>query len=144
MRKLTIKQPHTRAKVIFDAAIIPIGKGRPRASGKGGHVRMYTPDKTRAWEKEFVEIAQEAVGEITLDEPLQVAIVAVFPRVKRLKAGARVPHTVKPDVDNVTKIVLDGLQAAGIIADDKLVYSLKVECWYANSNEKPHLEIGIW
>lgn len=123
----------------------PIGKGRPRASGKGGFVRMYTPKKTRAWEEEFAEKAAALTDRRGMTGPLAVSVVAVFPRVKRLpKCGARVPHTVKPDVDNIAKAVLDGLEKSGIIADDKFVCSLTAESRYAASSEDAHLEVGVW
>lgn len=102
----------------------PRGKGRPRATARGGYVRAYTDPKTRAYEHSVRAAYQEAGGE-RMEGPLRVEIRAVFtpPQSlsKRRRAGLmEQPHTKKPDVDNITKSILDGLNGAAY-QDDSAV-----------------------
>jgi Holliday junction resolvase RusA-like endonuclease len=46
-----------------------------------------------------------------------------------------IPHTVKPDTDNLLKAVMDAMTEAGVWTDDALVYSTKSEKWYASEGE---------
>lgn len=114
----------------------PIGKGRPRATTRGGHAVVYTPSRTAAWEDAAcVAIMRQARGQV-MAGPLAVSIVAVFPRTKaqlacdragNVKSGAgRLWHVKKPDADNVSKIVLDALVRAGVVEDDCAVVYLSV------------------
>ena len=49
----------------------------------------------------------------------------------------------RQDLDNQIKSVLDALQAAGIIKNDNLVYSITAEAWYAGIEEKIEAKISI-
>ena len=59
---------------------IPVGKGRPRMSVRGGHARAYTPEKTIRYENlvrtMFVNAYPDAVP---LDVPVKVIVDAEFP-----------------------------------------------------------------
>jgi Holliday junction resolvase RusA-like endonuclease len=48
-----------------------------------------------------------------------------------MKGEAAVPHTKKPDVDNLLKAVMDSMTAAGVWKDDALVYTTEAGKWYA-------------
>ncbi len=96
---------------------MPTAKGRPRATVRGGHARLYTPAKTVAYEGLVALAGQEAMGERDpLDGPLSVEIVATFPipaswpKWRRTKAVAGTEyHGSRPDGDNILKAVGDGL-----------------------------------
>lgn len=92
----------------------------------------------------------------TLDYPIGVDLVAVFQRPKNLlerfkKTGElkndakeeRMPYIKKPDVDNISKSILDGCTHAGIWRDDCLVCEQTVKKYFAAINESPHTEITI-
>jgi len=138
----------------------PLGKGRPRATVQGGRARVYTPTLTADWEHfaalelraAFVDgCAPEAANYMA--GPLGCEIVAVFPRtaelLRKVKAGYkyptwRLPHAVKPDADNIAKSVLDAIEKAGIILDDKQIALLTVGKHYAMIHEEPRVEVRIW
>lgn len=138
----------------------PLGKGRPRATVQGGRARVYTPTLTADWEH-FAALELRAayvnacapVAANQMSGPLGCEIVAVFPRtaelLRKVKAGYkyptwRLPHAVKPDADNVAKSVLDAVEKAGIILDDKQIALLTVGKHYAMIHEEPRVEVRIW
>ena len=138
----------------------PLGKGRPRATVQGGRARMYTPTPTADWERfAALELRAAFVGACApeaanyMSGPLGCEIVAVFPRsaelLRKVKAGYkyptwRLPHAVKPDADNIAKSVLDAIEKAGIILDDKQIALLTVGKHYAMIHEEPRVEVRIW
>lgn len=50
-----------RGRIEFTVPGIPVGKGRARASTRGGKVRMFTPAKTVNYEAQLKHFAQEAM-----------------------------------------------------------------------------------
>ena len=88
------------------------GKGRPRFSPDG---HAYTPASTRLYEREILK-AFRLAGGTKLSGPLHVDIEAVYgiqktatkaERMRRLNGDELALK--KPDIDNVTKVVLDAL-----------------------------------
>ena len=87
----------------------PVPKGRPRfARTSTGHVRTYTPQKTTEYES---RVALAAQGTPLLSSPLCISINFYIKRPKALKGDSPIPHTKRPDLDNLVKAVLDGLKA---------------------------------
>jgi|TARA_R110000823_G_scaffold268056_1_gene388016 Holliday junction resolvase RusA-like endonuclease len=126
----------------------PIGKGRPRGTAAGGFVRLYTPKKTADWERSAALIARNAWCRAPLDScPIEVEIVAVFHRPKRLlrkkDPECRVVHTSKPDIDNVIKSALDMSVMAGLMRDDSLVCKISASSYYSSKSEGPSLEFRM-
>ncbi len=119
--------------VTFTIAGEPVPQPRPRVSTRGGFARAYVPKEhpVHAYRKAIAEAADEA-GLVAQDEPLNVAIDAVFQRPKSHlnKAGVKptAPRLPRPDVDNLAKAVLDALQ--DVIGDDTNVARLVVEKSY--------------
>lgn len=120
--------------------LAPIGKGRPRA-GKGG--RVYTPAKTREWEKACAEYARLHWQGDPLDGPLAIHVIAYHPRPKsRPKAvpadvwrrGGIVARPSKPDASNILKIVEDSLNGICWHDDAQIVDARMVTC-YSNDGE---------
>ena len=138
----------------------PLGKGRPRATVRGGHARVYTPTATADWEHFAALELRAAYVDACSPEPanymtgpLGCEIVAVFPRtaelLRKVKGGHKYPtwrlhHAVKPDADNIAKSVLDAIEKAGIIGDDKQIALLTVGKHYAMIHEEPRVEVRIW
>ena len=102
---------------------LPKGKGRPRFA-RSGHT--YTPDTTRKYEALVTARAKEAmIGKRKIEKPnaVRVDILAIFPvpsswsKKRRIAALQGVEHHVsKPDLDNVQKAILDGMN--GIVFED--------------------------
>ena len=117
----------------------PQGKARPRF--KRG--RVYTPQKTKDYEKRVHLAALEAGLKPTLN-PISITINAVHKRPKRLNKRTlecRTIKTTKPDLDNIVKVILDGLKS---FFDDKQVYSIQANKYYCSPLEElPKVEIFI-
>ena len=132
----------------------PLGKGRPRAVSVNGRARVYTPTATANWEHFAAdELRFYMAGKPPMRGPLGCEIVAVFPRTAALLRKVRgeykhptwrLPHAVKPDADNIAKSVLDAVEKAGIIGDDKQIALLTVGKHYAMIHEEPRVEVRIW
>ena len=126
----------------------PRGKGRPRATSKGGHARVYTDAATASYEN-LVKLAARAAldGRPALDEALGVSIfIRTVPpastsgkRRAAMLAGQVFP-TKKPDTDNVVKAVLDGLNKVAF-RDDCLVVDEIVSKRYA---AEPGVDVLVW
>jgi len=110
----------------------PVGKGRPRFSTAGGKPRSYTPAVTREYEALIAARAAEAMaGRDPLKTPLTVYIYASmsvplsWSKAKRQAALDGDIYPARPDVDNIAKTVLDGMQGVVFENDSQVTY-LKV------------------
>lgn len=110
----------------------PHGKGRPRVTARGGHARAYTPASTREWEADAVaQIIKQRVRGYG-DAPIAVQIVAIYGKNPRIEVAVNEVfegsvRAKRPDLDNIVKSVLDAMQAAGVVTDDKTVCVLHAE-----------------
>lgn len=99
----------------------PQGKGRPRFDTKTR--KIYTPKKTVDYESRVRILYQMAARRYMFPEgtPLCVQINAYYPMAKSMKSD-RVGHyaLVKPDIDNVAKAVLDGLNGVAYHDDNQI------------------------
>ena len=121
----------------------PKGKGRPRFSRASGH--PYTPKQTEIYEN-LVKLTfkQEYPDHRPVDTPLSVSITAVFqiPQSwsKRRRAEAiRTPCRKKPDIDNILKAILDGLNGVAYL-DDSQIVEVSVSKMYG---ERPHVIVYL-
>ena len=100
----------------------PVAKGRPRFSTRGKFPVAYTPEKTKTYEFEVGMMALAAMnGSKPLEGALEAFIYVTFAvpesySKKRLEAclNGSEKHIKKPDLDNVVKCVIDGM--------DKIVF----------------------
>jgi Holliday junction resolvase RusA-like endonuclease len=126
----------------------PVGKGRPRASTRGGFVRMYTDAKTLGYEAAIADEAARAMsGAEPFETPMQMQVSCYYPIPKswpkKIKQGAideEVFPKVKPDLDNVVKAVLDALNGV-VYRDDAQVVNLVATKRYAT---EPRVEVYIF
>ncbi|WP_370782338.1 RusA family crossover junction endodeoxyribonuclease [Allisonella histaminiformans] len=118
----------------------PVGKGRPRFT-RNGH--CWTPDKTVAYERDIKLSYWSTYGhrKYEADKALAVEIILYYPRpknmakYKRLMAQKGVLRpTVKPDVDNVIKAILDALNGVAF-DDDRQIVQIECEKWYDITEE---------
>lgn len=116
----------------------PQGKGRPRVGKVGQHARMYTPQKTVAYEGLIALACQQAMaGRPMLDGPVSAAIAidCAVPaswsgKKQRAALAGNLMPTTKPDADNVVKAVFDGLNGVAF-KDDVQVVDLRVRKRYS-------------
>jgi len=134
------------AAIYFVVPGDPQGKGRPKASSRGGFVRMYTPAATRQYEEKIAWAATLARGTWpVMCTPMSLRVVAHHPipvswskrKQQQALAGELVPG--KPDLDNVAKAVLDALNGV-IYLDDKQVIKLVAEKKYSFD---PRVEVYV-
>lgn len=118
----------------------PIGKGRPRFT-RTGH--CWTPDKTVAYERYIKMTYWSTYGhrKYAEDKALAVEIILYYPRPKRMTKVKRLlaqkgvlRPTVKPDVDNVIKGILDALNGVAF-EDDRQIVQIACEKWYDITDE---------
>jgi len=128
----------------------PLGKPRPRFQRRGGGVHTYTPSRFVDYERQIGAMAlelAEAQG-FAAPTPKELAVVAVKRRPQRLNArrhhDGRLLCPVRPDGDNVLKIVADGLERYGPLVNDAEIAIWSCECYYAARSETDHIVISMW
>lgn len=109
----------------------PFAKQRPRFDRRSG--RAYTPGATVSFERTVGQWAIEA-GAVPLEGPVRLTIIAIFepapswPK-KRRAAAMWNPHVQKPDLDNIEKAVLDGLNRIAFVDDAQVADVVKRKMW---------------
>ena len=119
----------------------PVGKGRPRVTRHG----TYTPQKTKDYES-LIEWSWAKQSKVRIPDgtPIAIKILAFFPipksyPKKKACAAKGTPYMKKPDIDNIVKSVLDGLQGCAF-KDDSQVYRISAVKFYSDN---PRLKIEI-
>jgi Holliday junction resolvase RusA-like endonuclease len=123
----------------------PKGKARPRFARVGKFVHTYTPKATVDYESLFAWEWQKNHYPL-FKNALKVHITAYFEplksdkkSLKMQKINNKVKHIHKPDIDNIIKAVLDGLNGVAY-KDDNQVVELVAFKRYA---EKQRIEVEI-
>lgn len=118
-----------RGGLLFTVPGQPQGKGRPRIGKVGAHARMFTPQKTVAYEGLIAHAAQEAMkgrapllGAVSVTLDIRCQVPASWSKKKAQEALAgRLHPTTKPDIDNTEKAVFDGLNGVAWKDDVQVV-----------------------
>jgi Holliday junction resolvase RusA-like endonuclease len=119
----------------------PVAMGRPRFTRNG---RVYTPKKTEEAVNHIASVAAEMIPYRDCEEMFDISIQFRFKRPKRLKEGTAVRKATKPDIDNLIKTVLDGINRSGIWTDDNQVVSIRASKFYCASDEEPCTSVFIY
>lgn len=124
----------------------PQGKARPRFNTHTG--RTYTPSKTGAYER-FIALCFKQAGGKKLNGAIEIKIECFYQiaksytkATKALMEKGEIQATIKPDLDNVAKAVMDGLNGIAF-DDDKQVVSLKVSKRY-DREARIEVEVRTW
>ena len=114
----------------------PVAKGRPRFSTRGKFPVAYTPEKTKAYESEVAMMASASMGTSEdLEGALEAFIYVTYAvptsySKKRSEAclSGLEKHTKKPDLDNVVKSVVDGMDKIVFLNDSQItsIHATKV------------------
>lgn len=137
----------------FTVPGIPTPKGRPRFRQAGNHVQTYTPYKTVLFENRVMHSYYEyrrTHPDIDLDtmrsKPLRVEMRFYMPVPKgtskknmELMYSDDIKPDKRPDIDNLAKSVLDGLNGIAYV-DDKQIVSLNCSKHYG---ALPRTEVTI-
>ena len=129
----------------------PTGKGRPRFY-RG---RAVTPKKTRDYETLVRHEAQQALEHMVqlpnFEAPCEVTIDAYYSipksytkkqRRQIAESGAWVVRPGKPDLDDVTKSILSGMNGI-VYRDDVQVVSLRAKKHWCEGEELPRVDVKI-
>lgn len=125
----------------FTVPGVPVGKGRPRVTTRGGKfASMYTPEKTANYEGLVAHSGKVAMAGMPLiDGPASVhldivcQVPASWSQKKRVQALAGTVYpTTKPDIDNVEKAIFDGLNGV-VWRDDVQVVEVRKRKRYGDT-----------
>ncbi len=126
---------------------VPVPQPRQRHAVHGGFVRNYTPREhpVQAF-KATVRLATQQAGIKVIDGPVALEVDFYLPRPARLMRkkdpwGA-IPHTAKPDKDNLMKALQDALSGLAW-RDDGQIQALIARKWYTEKDGQPRVEIVI-
>lgn len=128
----------------FYATGDPKAQPRARATIRGKHAGLWTPETAKGW-KESVRFAAydawQKIGKPVFQGPIRVDAHFNFPRPKshfgtgknagNVKSTAPNHHFIKPDRDNLDKALLDALTVLGIWKDDCQVCAGEIQKTYA-------------
>lgn len=125
----------------------PVPKGRPRFNKTQYGVMPYTPPKTKRFEQDVALLYYQSDSpQFERNVPIEVSIEfgMVIPasstkKRKQLMLQGLIHHTVKPDLDNLTKAVLDALNGLAW-HDDAQISKLYVRKLYT---ENPYIQLQI-
>jgi len=138
----------------FTAHGEPKAQPRVRAFSCGGRARVYDPGTAEGWKSQVAEAAREHIPGAPIGGPVKVSLSFRMWRPKGhygvgrnagvLKASAPSSHTKKPDIDNLTKAVLDALTCLGFWRDDcQVIHCLAEKGYQTNFGDPPGVDVRI-
>lgn len=130
----------------------PHGQGRPRATRRGSHAGVYEGAKSRTRRADardaIVRAMQDAGAPIPYipEGPVRFTLFARFPCPKsahrKTMPVPEIPHTGKPDIDNLLKLYMDAANEL-LYADDKQVASSSQQAVRAAQGVPPMVRIVV-
>lgn len=93
----------------------PFPKERPRLSGRR---IVYTPYKTRSFENRIAYEWKKKYKDLILKSAVKLDLLFCF---KKAKSCKKTLHTQRPDIDNLLKSILDGLNKVAFVDDCQVV-----------------------
>ena len=136
----------------FFAPGLPKGQPRPRAFARrmGSKVvaRVFDAGTAEGWKSAVVAAGEPYRPAHPVEVPVRVSLRFAMPRPKSMHTRAKaamteVPHTGKPDADNLAKAVLDAMTLAGWWRDDSQVYVLTVQKYVGNVGERTGCHVVV-
>lgn len=107
---------------------------------KAGRMFLGTDAKGRASESQLAAIfmSYQPPADFPRDKPIEVVIAFRYPYRKTEKKGltsrgAIIPHTARPDLDNLCKGCVDVLTRCGFWNDDSLIHKMTLSKCYSPS-----------
>ena len=126
-----------RDSVTFVVEGKPRGKGRPRFTMRSGYPTAYTPKETAEYEKQIRDAYLAEGGELH-NGGIGIMVSAFYPVPKSATKKDRMAMLdgetfplVKPDVDNILKVVCDALNGVAY-PDDSHILQAVVQKHYAS------------
>jgi Holliday junction resolvase RusA-like endonuclease len=128
-----------RDAVSFFIEGVPIPQGSKTVSQAKGRAWLRDANAARLKPWRHVVATHADLG-VTFDCPVTVTLSFVLPRPQKPRWA--VP-AVKPDIDKLTRAVLDGLTDGGLLADDARVVDLIVRKRYPNPGDLTGVGIDV-
>lgn len=115
--------------VVFTVEGIPQGKGRPRFRRTKNFVQTYTDAKTKSYEATIRDASIRAMGAsrpiespVSVDLYIRVPCPSSFSKRRQNECfEGRERPTKKPDIDNIIKAYLDGMNGIVYLDDTQVV-----------------------
>ena len=131
----------------FFIPCLPVAQPRPKATAARGFVQLYEAKKTHPIHafKASVKLAWKQAGEQKLDGPICAILEFVFerpPKVAKKLGTGRLHKPKKPDLDNLSKGVLDSLNGLAY-HDDGQVVLLIASKHHAAESETPGVTVTL-
>ena len=124
--------------IMIDVPGEPFAKQRPRAAKKGRYITIYTPRETKQYEEKVRKVYNTMYGSYQLEGDLTAEIEGTFSipnsvskKKRQEMLEGKVPHTKKPDCDNMGKICLDALNEVAY-PDDAAINKLWISKEYGD------------
>ena len=124
--------------------VIPV-QPKPKQRPQHGKGYTFTPKETREYETIVSLYARRAfkrpaTGAVSIKIDFYMPIPKSWPAAKKRAAEAgRIRPTGKPDIDNLTKAILDGMNDGIAYTDDSQIVELVAGEWYGD----PKTEIEL-
>jgi Holliday junction resolvase RusA-like endonuclease len=116
----------------------PVAQPRTR---KGKYGNIYNPDTADTW-KETIQVKFLAAGlKGTIPGPVTLSADFFFYAPEKQHKAA--PHTIKPDIDNLVKPVMDALKGIGVYKDDCQVCAKYARKYWTNDKENEGMMIQV-
>lgn len=123
--------------MIITFPVAPVPKERARRARNG---RFYTPPKTKHFEEDIRRICHFEMSyqmQERFEGPLKVSVVFYLNKPKSVK---RKFPCVKPDLDNLQKSLLDGMNGI-VFIDDAQIIDVEAKKRYAKKTPSIYIEI---
>ena len=137
-----------RLHSVIEVSGDPKGQPRPRAFSRGGKAAVYDPGTAEGWKSLIALAARDHLPPSPLACPVRVDVEFYFRRPLRLQKKSSpegyIPHTAKPDRDNLDKALLDTLTQIGFFQDDALVVEGTITKRYTRIDSAPGAIIEIF
>lgn len=144
--RLRADKGQTMSEIRFTVPAVPVAQPRPRAVSMNGSARVFGAPKSHPVHafKATCRMACEDIVNVPLEGPLAIVLAFILPRPKLPKklGTHRLPHTKRPDFDNLEKSVVDALTGRAW-KDDAQLCDVRTTKWIAAADEAPHVEVCI-
>ena len=134
--------------MVFEVMGPPEGKRRHRSMMIGGKVHTYNPEENRLYEEKVRQAFVEKAGQLQSDSknPLRLYLLIGFEppkstskRKRQKMLSGEIFPCVKPDFDNVSKIICDALNKVAF-DDDRQIVEAHI---YKRYTERPFVRVQL-